>query len=288
MAQSMALRHFCLEFLMRRILPFIFVLISAPAFAQTGLGGIIDTEHQFAQKTKDTNYAEGFLAYADRNAVWFNPNPRNAFNELTEMANAPDAKNPSALRWYPNYIGVSSSDDFGFDLGAYYIENTDKSGLFFTIWQKDDQGKWHYTLDTGAASFNNIAQMPKDNAYSNLEIAQKPPSKNIFDFDEKINAQLSISNAKDVFVNYANDKTIILTENMVPSNFGGDKNALIASRPFGDWEFSGVQMSSTRDLIATFGNVKNAEKPLGEYVRLWQWQGQNYQLIIDIYKPRKE
>ncbi len=288
MAQSMALRHFCLEFLMRRILPFIFVLISAPAFAQTGFGGIIDTEHQFAQKTKDTNYAEGFLSYADRNAVWFNPNPRNAFNELTEMANAPDAKNPSALRWYPNYIGVSSSDDFGFDLGAYYIENTDKSGLFFTIWQKDDQGKWHYTLDTGAASFNNIAQMPKDNVYSNLEIAQKPPSKNIFDFDEKINAQLSISNAKDVFANYANDKTIILTENMVPSNFGGDKNALIASRPFGDWEFSGVQMSSTRDLIATFGNVKNAEKPLGEYVRLWQWQGQKYQLIIDIYKPRKE
>ena len=130
--------------------------------------------------------------------------------------------------------------------------------------------------------------MPKDNVYSNLEIAQKPPSKNIFDFDEKINAQLSISNAKDVFANYANDKTIILTENMVPSNFGGDKNALIASRPFGDWEFSGVQMSSARDLIATFGNVKNAEKPLGEYVRLWHWQGQKYQLIIDNYKQRKE
>ena len=68
---------------MRRILPFIFVLFSAPAFAQTGLGGIIDTEHQFAQKTKNTNYAEGFLAYADRNAVWFNPNPRNAFNAVS-------------------------------------------------------------------------------------------------------------------------------------------------------------------------------------------------------------
>lgn len=281
----MALRHFCLEFLMRRILPFLFLFLSAPAFAQTGLGGIINAEHEFAQKTKETNYADGFLAYADRNAVWFNPNPRNAFNELTEMANAPDAKNPSPLRWYPNFVGVSSSDDFGFDLGAYYIENSDKSGLFFTIWQKDEHGKWRYTLDTGAASFKDISQMPKDGNYIELKPPSYVPSKNIFDFDEKINEQLSKNNAKDVFVNY---NPIILTENMVPSNFGGEKNALIASRPFGDWEFSGVQMSNARDLIATFGKVSRDENVLGYYVRLWQWDGQKYQLIIDIYKPQPE
>jgi len=284
----MALRHFCLEFLMRRVLPFLFLFLSAPAFAQTGLGGIIDTEHEFAQKTKDTNYAEGFLSYADRNAVWFNPNPRNAFNELTEMANSSDSKNPSQLRWYPNFVGISSSDDFGFDLGAYYIENSDKSGLFFTIWQKDDQGKWRYTLDTGAASFSNISQMPKDGNYIQLKPSSNVPSKNIFDFDENINDQLSKTGAKEAFEKFADNKTIILTENMPPSNFGGDKNALIASRPSGDWEFSGVQMSSARDLIATFGNVKNGDKALGEYVRLWQWQGNKYQLIIDIYKPRAE
>lgn len=285
MARGMALRHFCLEFLMRRILPFLFLFLSAPAFAQTGLGGIINAEHEFAQKTKETNYVDGFLAYADRNAVWFNPNPRNAFNELTEMANAPDAKKPSALRWYPNFIGVSSSDDFGFDLGAYYIENSDKSGLFFTIWQKDEQGKWHYTLDTGAASFKDITQMPKDGNYIQLKPSSNAPSKNIFDFDEKINDQLSKNAAKDVFVNYS---PIILTENMVPSNFGGDKNALISSRPSGVWEFAGVQMSSARDLITTLGKVSKDENVLGYYVRLWQWDGQKYQLIIDIYKPQSE
>ena len=273
---------------MRRVLPFLFLFLSAPAFAQTGLGGIIDKERQFAKKTKDTNYAEGFLAYADRNAVWFNPNPRNAFNELTDMVNNTTTKVPSPLRWYPNFIGMSQTQDFAFDLGAWYIENGDKSGLFFTIWQKDEAGNWRYSFDTSAASFTNISQAPKDNNFDYLSIANSSPKTNVFDFDERINEQLSKTPAKDVFTNFANDKTIILTDNMVPSNYGGDKNALIASRPSGDWEFSGVQMSSTRDLIATFGNVKNGEKPLGEYVRLWQWQGNKYQLIIDIYKPRAE
>lgn len=273
---------------MRNFLLAIFVLLfPLGANAQGRFDEIIRAELAFDAKTKATNFAEGFLAFADENAVWFNPGPKKAFEELSEMATKPESKTPNTLRWFPHFMGLAKSGDFGFDLGLWYKEDSDKVGQFFTIWQKDENGKWLYTLDVGAGTLKNKAQLPPDKDYSYLSKSNAAPKGNIFDFDETLNNQLSQNSAPIAYEKYLNSQTIILSEDEIGSNFGGDKIALINTRPNGDWQFSGVQMAKSRDLIATFGNVAKDDVVLGYYIRLWQWQGAKYQLLIDIYRPQK-
>ncbi len=266
-------------------------LISAPlAFAQPSQE-IAQTEREFARDAKDFSFIYGFNKFAAPNSIWFNPEARSVQEDLREMRKIPSLLQSSKLRWWPYHIGIANSGDFGFDLGPWYIEGTQKSGFFFTIWNNIAPGIWAYSLDTGAGKVTNRESLPdKDTLKIFNKKGKSKPKPEYLRFENEANLSLAENSTGPEFSKYIYKDAILATEDkeFVPNN--SLNSVQIGQIPRAIWKNNGFLFASSGDMAASFGDIKdNRGKILGEYVRLWFTEdviGAAPKIYIQIYRPR--
>ena len=96
----------------------------------------------------------GFLTYAADDAVI------NRNNKLIKGKQAMAAYFDSiklrniSLEWYPYFIRIAASGELGYSYGHYTFAATDAegkpvtdTGIFHTVWKKDDDGQWRFVWD---------------------------------------------------------------------------------------------------------------------------------------------
>jgi ketosteroid isomerase-like protein len=132
-----------------------FVLVPAlalPAAARAdGFTDMIAAERAFAADALARNMRDAFLAAAADDGVIFADGPHNAKAFWT--AKTP---NKTRLEWAPEAGEVAASGDLGYTYGPWLLtpEGADKpaaAGHFFTVWQKQPDGTWHWVADKGIA-----------------------------------------------------------------------------------------------------------------------------------------
>ena len=79
------------------------LLIVLPAWAQSSLQKLVDTEKAFAKMAAETNTRDAFLAYMADTSVVFTPDRTDAKPYWTERK-----ANGSLLSWAPNFADISS------------------------------------------------------------------------------------------------------------------------------------------------------------------------------------
>lgn len=110
----------------------------------------------FSDHSKLKGMKEAFLTYAADNAVLLRPYsiPIAGYDAVKKFLDEGDAN--FELTWVPSYGDVSASGELGYTYGIYTLIFKDETGTeqtrkgtYVSIWKKNTEGKWKFTLDTG-------------------------------------------------------------------------------------------------------------------------------------------
>lgn len=277
---------------------------------------VLQAERDFAADTKANGFHRGFIAWSTPDAIGFLPQAANFHASLAaDLAADPTlADKPTKLRWGPFYAGVASSGDLAFDLGPWTIEGTDRAGWFFTIWQKQADGTWRWTLDGGAGK-DTPANLPAEGRYmrliSNVDKDIPAGLEEGLAQDDARNLLVAQKPAAEVFAGIGGTQPVIASDDVapfIPGNwpypeqdgspppppgamdaFMAVKTAAIAARPAPGlvWTRDGQGASKAGDYVYTYGRAVAADGTyVGHYVRLWDKVGEpgTWVLLIDVFQ----
>jgi ketosteroid isomerase-like protein len=112
---------------------------------------MVAAERAFAADAAARNTRDAFLAAYSEDGIAFAPGPRNAQHVWEKRS-----VNKNKLEWAPQMAEIASSGDLGYTSGPWRFtaEGDDKPsafGHFFTVWRKDDDGKWKVLVDHGVS-----------------------------------------------------------------------------------------------------------------------------------------
>ena len=301
-------------------------LLALPGLAQAGptrpdpnatVQAVMQAERDFAAYTKVHGYTKGFLDWSAPDAITFQPQAVRIHDKLAAALAADPtlADKPTQLRWAPFYAGSASTGDVAFDLGPWTVEGGDRAGWFFTIWQKQADGSWRWTVDGGAGSDTpgNLPAPDKDlKLISNVDYTIPNGLNEGTAQDDSFNAALGKIPAADAFAALRGHQTTIASDGVPPYISGyfpypeGDgsppappgandkaaatKTAALAARPAPGltWSRDGQGAARSGDFVYTYGHANAADGSyVGHYVRVWQKltpDPGNWVLVVDVFQ----
>jgi ketosteroid isomerase-like protein len=118
---------------------------------------IIQTEKDFSAMSESRGMKEAFLNYAADDVVKLRNReyPIVGINSLRSAFEA-DNDTASVLKWYPLKADAASSGELGYSYGNWEYTGKDSIGKeikafgnYFTVWKKNKNGEWKFTLDGG-------------------------------------------------------------------------------------------------------------------------------------------
>jgi ketosteroid isomerase-like protein len=121
---------------------------------QNAKNAILQTERDFEDMVATKGVAEGFAFYADDSAVV----QRRDSLIRGKAAIGRNYRNwrytNVVLKWTPGFVDVSASGDLGYTYGRYFFSAIDStgavirdSGIFHTVWKRQENGTWRYVWD---------------------------------------------------------------------------------------------------------------------------------------------
>ncbi|MBT8268233.1 MAG: nuclear transport factor 2 family protein [Flavobacteriaceae bacterium] len=118
------------------------------------LAEIKTVEQEFNAMARDSGLARAFGYYATDNAVLQREERfikgRDSIIAYYERNSSPDMN----LNWEPSYVDVSDDGTLGYTYGKFKFTMIDttgsertQSGVFHTVWKRQDDGTWRYVWD---------------------------------------------------------------------------------------------------------------------------------------------
>ena len=121
------------------MIPLLLMLAAADAPAMTP----IDAERAFAADAKTIGQWTAFRKWSTDDAVMFVPQPVNAHEFLKDRKDP-----PRVIDWWPTASYVSCDGSLAVNTGGW--KRPDGSvGYFTTVWQRQPNGEWKWTIDSG-------------------------------------------------------------------------------------------------------------------------------------------
>lgn len=259
---------------------------------------VFKAEQDFDACTAEHGITVGFHAYSTPDAIGFRPEAMRIHERLSEeIAKGEGGKDaPSKLRWRPYRVAVAASGDMAWDMGPWTIAGTDRAGWFFTIWQKQANGRWLWPLDTGAgaAPANKLPPVGARETFSYGRTSAVDPTAaaSAAARDADLNTALGAHPATEVYKDFLIGDMTFVGGGEAPVTGKKDVAALLGKRPQSlVWGADGNGQSTAGDMVYTYGHVTDASGAhQGHYVRVWSRFGKkptDWKLTVDIYNSAK-
>jgi ketosteroid isomerase-like protein len=200
---------------------------------------------------------------------------------------------PGKLVWTPQYLAVSAADDLGLSSGPwrYEAERDGKPvvahGHFFSIWQRDAQGRWQVLFDHGI-SHAAAPDTVENNALAPIAIAQeKSPSADVIDArkkllnaaDDALRERLG-HDPRSAYAAVATAQTLWLRDGAIPAR-GIAPPAAGAEQACGCGPRTTATVAASGDLGYTLGGADSV-RARGVDVRVWQFERNAWRLLADL------
>lgn len=127
---------------------------------------MVETERAFVRLAAGKGFRDSFYAYFAPNGVGFWPHPVRVRRVLERRPSSPG---PMGAVWAPVWGDISQAGDLGWNAGPVTYEarpeqgRPERYGLFFSVWQQQEDGGWRVVLDLGVDTPG--PAMPLDTAY---------------------------------------------------------------------------------------------------------------------------
>ena len=127
-----------------------------PSFQQIEIwkSEVMETELAFSKMAKSEGIPAAFLSYAAEDAVLMRNNKLILGKIAIKNLMSSQASGKVELSWKPEFIDVSASGDLAYTYGYFTYTSTDsagkadsQSGVFHTIWKRQEDGSWKYVWD---------------------------------------------------------------------------------------------------------------------------------------------
>lgn len=115
-------------------------LLLAAAAAPTA----VDAERAFAARAQQVGQWTAFREYAEPAAVMFNPQAVWAHEFLAGRKDP-----PRSVEWWPARSFVSCDGGTAVNTGPWHIRDRSLHGYFTTVWLRQKDGGWKWTVDGG-------------------------------------------------------------------------------------------------------------------------------------------
>lgn len=257
----------------------------APAARAADPAPVIAAERAFAAMGAERGVAPSFLATMSDDAIVFAPDPVNA---RALYSKRPPGRAPREggvlLSWWPNWAGIASSGDLGFTTGPVEI-NGRRNGYYFTVWQKQADGRWRWVYDGGTPS--DARKVPGAAApvlpLSSGAKAALAPAKamaQVKDAEARL-ATLAMAGVAAAYDPVLASDTRVQGSSAPPATTA-KAVAEELSRRSHEIAFAhlGGGVSAAGDLAWTYGDARWAGGR-GHYVRIWQRREVGWRLVFD-------
>lgn len=114
---------------------------------------LMDIDRAFSKMSEEKGMKAAFMEYIDSNGVLLRPHtmPLVGGDAMYYIAQTNDSS--FVITWEPTGGMVASSGDLGYTYGMYSMKfkSTDSLafGTYVSIWKKQSDGKWKFSLDSG-------------------------------------------------------------------------------------------------------------------------------------------
>jgi len=113
---------------------------------------LIEADIAFSDYSAKNGYHKAFIEYADDSVVLLKPGrmPIIGKQSLIEIYQE-RSDSGLILTWKPEKAILAASGDLGYTYGfwTFIAQNDTSRGSYLSIWKKQADGKWKYSLDTG-------------------------------------------------------------------------------------------------------------------------------------------
>ncbi|HEU4875264.1 MAG TPA: nuclear transport factor 2 family protein [Pyrinomonadaceae bacterium] len=259
--------------------------------AQSALQEMVKTEQAFSKMAEEKNTHDAFMAFIADDGLLFRPGAVNGKKWMIEHP-PPPPKNTDKkplLAWQPKFAGMSASGDMGFTTGPWESKADIKDekpqgyGHFVTVWKKQTDGSWKFVVDLGISH-------PQSGGPQTL---WQPPDTNKTPSFKPVNVpaateELLTRDRKFSFADYASSDVRLYRDGNLP--YIGKQAAVEAlAKTKGQiaWQPIGGDVSRAGDLGYTHGTYEIADDTKnvierGSYVRIWQKQGGEWRVVMDV------
>ncbi len=270
------------------------LLLTSFCAAQADLAGtaqeIAENELAFSRMAVEQGINAAFLEYLADDCVMFTPMP---VNGKALYRNRPERKN--ILSWKPVLVEIAASGDVGFSTGPWEMHTTKNDtpaayGHFFSIWKKQQNGKWKVALDLG------ISYHKEKKEREELLIRTSAHTKNatktngnttVLKIEKSFSGTAAVRSLTDAYEHYASEKIRVYRDGYFPAE--GETNGMeLATADAKRYAFSplAVSTASSGDLGYAYGVAVTPEKDSSLFVRVWRLE-KEWKIAIDILKSFK-
>lgn len=114
---------------------------------------LMEVDRAFSKLSLEKGMKQAFLEYIDSNGILLRPNHMPIIGAgAVDFLIQQDDRNFS-ISWRPNGADISSSGDLGYTYGVYVVVPAEKDtaiyGTYVSIWKKQHDGSWKFSLDSG-------------------------------------------------------------------------------------------------------------------------------------------
>ena len=284
---------------MKRAIYLLLLIFTASVQGQTPLQDMVRAEQAFSKMAEEKNTREAFIAYIADDGLLFRPGAVNGKKWMIEHPVPPSDKKP-LLAWQPNFAGMSLAGDMGFTTGPWESKpdrndpQPSAYGHFVTVWKKQQDGSWKWTVDIGISHPKSGGPQTLWNPTEKNEPAEPPSVDPAISLRTLMGTELMLSLAfrekgtSAAILPYAAKELRVYRAGTLP--FIGRDDSVKAMLRTDTWFISqtiGGDVSRAGDFGWTHGTyhlLGTGEKVIerGSYVRIWKRQDSNWQLVLDI------
>jgi len=266
-------------------------LASAIAQSDSTALQLAQKEQEFSQSAAERGFISAFLAYFDDSCIAFYPQPENAKHALIG-----EPESQASLVWWPTFVEVSASGDFGFTTGpseyraggisdslAYY-------GHFVSVWKKRGDGKWDVILDVGS-SYPKVERRTEELETKQLSTHEMKNAvlvdtgrAGMMAADRAFTFLVQTQGAGAALQKFASDNVRVYRKGTFPTKGKNKGLDLVRNEEPMRCGFFAGNISSSRDLGFTCGVAVEAPSDTSTYIRIWEKENV-WKVAVDVRKP---
>jgi ketosteroid isomerase-like protein len=242
--------------------------------ARDARAALADAERAFARDGVEHGIRAAFIEHFAPDGIVFEPAPVRLREAWSARPPAPD---PLALRleWRPALVDVARAGDLGYSTGPFTLTDTrtDKPpshGAFFSVWQRQPDGRWQVWLDLGSRTPGPVEESmwsTRPSAPDRPEPAMHATASTLRELDGALSGLDAATFAQRVARNarrYADGAAPLVGAQWTDARA---RDAVTA-----DYAPAEARVSASGDLAATYGAIVergNAGARAGHYVHVW-------------------
>lgn len=267
---------------MEKLIAILFLMVARQLNAQKNIDALINAERSFAGYSVAHGTKDAFLKFADSNGIVFDK--AKAVNAL-QLWNSRD-KRPGVLNWWPEFVEIASSNDFGYTTGPWEFKMNDTvaaRGQFTTVWHLTQNNEWKFLVDLG------VGNTPK---YLTLSLTTVKAKKMTGDASankvlkaEQDFIEIYKKEKIQAYKTYLSDKSVLNRNGLNYPASGKKSSAEFIDKTPSNIEFTvtGSGIAPTGDLAYVYGNTLINDKP-ENYLRIWRREKQGWKIALEVLR----